>query len=205
MEPPGYEGADSRQPPLPEPAAQVIREEAGCRVPWPLSPSPGGGPCHPGRWGGMGGPSRRRAAVPPGEPSTSLRRCGPAQGRRERETLSQLGGPDPNPWSLDLPALEAPGPPLGVHISPFLQGLPSHLLLPQTTSSCLRHFPSSSGLAYSSLSLLILEFWQQKTLLDPLVPFTSSGTDSYLCADTHVLARVHRSGGYANARVYKHI
>lgn len=58
-EPPGDKGADSRQLPLQEPAAQVTGEEAGCRVLWPLSPTTRGGPCHPSRWGGMGGPSQR--------------------------------------------------------------------------------------------------------------------------------------------------
>lgn len=64
-EPPGNEGADSRQLPLPEPAAQVTREEAGHRCHGPVSH-------HQGRalpfWEveGMGGPSLRGAAVPSG-------------------------------------------------------------------------------------------------------------------------------------------
>lgn len=53
-EPPGNEGADSHQLPLPEPAAQVTREEAGHKVPWPCLPPPGEGPAILGG-GGNGG------------------------------------------------------------------------------------------------------------------------------------------------------
>lgn len=74
-EPPGNEGADSHQLPLPEPDAQVTREEAGHKVPWPCLPPPREGPAILGG-GGNGGPSMRGAAVPLAEPNVSLCRCG---------------------------------------------------------------------------------------------------------------------------------
>lgn len=69
-------------------------------MPRPLSPLLREGPATPGDGEKWGGRPRGEQPFPPDEPSTCLRRCGPAQGCRQRGAGSRLRGPVPTPGTL---------------------------------------------------------------------------------------------------------
>lgn len=146
---------------------------------WPLSPTTGEGPATPGggeEWGGLLGGEQ---PFPLGKPSTSLSRCGLAEGWREKQWL----GPRPRPWGLDPLAPEPPTRPLVGQTCSVLQGLifpspplPAYLFLPQTFSFILQ-----AGLILRPLPSLLT-----------LVPFgafchfTSSNSHTHMCQHTHI-------------------
>lgn len=95
---------------------------------WPLSPTSREGPPPRGGgegWGGLPGGER---PFPPGEPGTSLRRCGPAEGERGTEgPWAQGPTRPPGAWTLPPappPSPGAPCPSFSPESLSFLQGLP---------------------------------------------------------------------------------